>query len=62
MQFYRFLQTPPDEELGPTSYLDTRTNWNADINLNCTYCFLSNDESSLNKTQVSLASDSILTK
>ena len=47
MQFYRFLQTPPDEELGPTSYLDTRTNWNADINLNCTYCFLSNDESEI---------------
>jgi len=45
MQFYRFLQTPPDEELGPTSYVDTRTLWNADINLNCTYCFLSNDES-----------------
>jgi hypothetical protein len=47
MQFYRFLQTPPDEELGPTSYVDTRTNWNADINLNCTYCFLSNDEAEL---------------
>jgi hypothetical protein len=47
MQFYRFLQTPPDVELGPNSYVDTRTNWNADINLNCTYCFLSNDESRL---------------
>jgi len=47
MQFYRFLQTPPDEELGPNSYLDTRANFNADINLNCTYCFLSNDESKL---------------
>ena len=47
MQFYRFLQTPPDEELGPTSYVDTRTNWNADINLNCTYCFLSNDEAEI---------------
>jgi hypothetical protein len=47
MQFYRFLQTPPDETLGPISYVDTRTNWNADINLNCTYCFLSNDESKL---------------
>jgi hypothetical protein len=45
MLFYRFLQTPPDEVLGPTSYIDTRTIWNADINLNCTYCFLSNDES-----------------
>jgi hypothetical protein len=47
MQFYRFLQTPPDEILGPTSYVDTRTIWNADIHLNCTYCFLSNDESKL---------------
>ena len=47
MQFYRFLQTPPDEILGPTSYLDTRAIWKADINLNCTYCFLSNDESQL---------------
>lgn len=44
MQMYRFLQTPPDEALGPTSYQDTRTLWNADVNLNCTYCFLSNDE------------------
>ena len=47
MQMYRFLQTPPDETLGPTSYVDIRTNWNADINLMCTYCFLSNDESKL---------------
>ncbi len=46
-QLYRFLQTPPDEELGPTSYVDTRTNWNADIHLNCTYCFLSNDEAEI---------------
>ena len=47
MQMYRFLQTPPDITLGPTSYTDTRTIWNADINLNCTYCFLSNDEQKL---------------
>jgi hypothetical protein len=47
MQMYRFLQTPPDETLGPTSYVDTRSIWNPDINLNCTYCFLSNDESRL---------------
>jgi hypothetical protein len=47
MQLYRFLQTPPDEELGPNSYTDTRTLWAGDINLNCTYCFLSNDESKL---------------
>jgi hypothetical protein len=47
MQMYRFLQTPPDEEIGPLSYVDTRSIWNADINLNCTYCFLSNDEATL---------------
>jgi hypothetical protein len=47
MQMYRFLQTPPDIELGIASYLDTRSIWNTDINLNCTYCFLSNDESRL---------------
>lgn len=44
MQFYRFLQPPPDIELGLTSYTDTRTLWNADVHLNCTYCFLSNEE------------------
>jgi hypothetical protein len=47
MQFYRFLQTPPDVELGLNSYVDKRTLWNADIHLNCTYCFLSNEESRL---------------
>lgn len=44
MQFYRFLQPPPDISLGLTSYTDTRTLWNADVHLNCTYCFLSNEE------------------
>jgi len=47
MQFYRFLQTPPDVQLGAYSYVDTRTLWNSNINLNCTYCFLSNEESRL---------------
>jgi hypothetical protein len=47
MQMYRFLQPPPDIELGINSYLDTRTIWNSDIHLNCTYCFLSNDEQQL---------------
>lgn len=45
MQMYRFLQTPPDILLGVDSYTDQRMVWNADINLNCTYCFLSNEES-----------------
>uniref|UniRef100_A0A6C0E670 Major capsid protein N-terminal domain-containing protein n=1 Tax=viral metagenome TaxID=1070528 RepID=A0A6C0E670_9ZZZZ len=44
MQFYRFLQPPPDVTLGIDSYTDIRTLWNADIHLNCTYCFLSNEE------------------
>jgi hypothetical protein len=45
MQFYRFLQTPPTIDLGPTDYVDQRTLWDADVNLMCTYCFLSNEES-----------------
>ena len=44
-QMYRFLQTPPDVELGINSYLDTRSVWFPDIHLWSTYCFLSNDES-----------------
>ena len=47
MQFYRFLQPPPDIDLCITSYTDTRTLWNADVHLNCTYGFLSNDEERL---------------
>jgi hypothetical protein len=47
MQMYRFLQPPPDVELGINSYLDIRSIWNADIHLNCTYSFLSNDEQKL---------------
>jgi hypothetical protein len=47
MQFYRFLQPPPDVELNIDSYTDLRTLWNTDIHLNCTYCFLSNDEERL---------------
>jgi len=47
MQFFRFLQTPPDIDIGINSYTDTRSIWNADIHLNCTYCFLSNAESRL---------------
>jgi hypothetical protein len=47
MQFYRFLQPPPNVELDYKSYVNTKTSWNTDIHLNCTYCFLSNDESRL---------------
>ena len=45
MQLYRFLQPPPDVEIGINSYIDTRVQWNADVHLICTYGFLSNDES-----------------
>jgi len=50
--FYRFLQPPPDISLnglsGPgASYVDRRTNWNADIHLLSTYTFLSEEESKL---------------
>ena len=44
MQFYRFLQPPPDMELDASSYVDKRTIWNSNIHLNCTYCFLSTME------------------
>jgi len=44
-QMYRFLQTPPDIELGINSYLDQRSVWFPNIHLMSTYSFLSNDES-----------------
>jgi hypothetical protein len=47
MQFYRFLQPPPDVSIDIDSYTDTRTLWNADVHLNCTYGFLSNEEERL---------------
>jgi hypothetical protein len=43
-QMHRFLQPPPDIELGPLSYVDQRNLWDTDIHLMCTYCFLSNEE------------------
>lgn len=42
--FYRFLQPPPDVDLTNSSYQNTRTDWNADVHLMCTYCFLSEEE------------------
>lgn len=43
-QMYRFLQPPPDTELGIESYKDKRSIWNADVHLISTYCFLSEQE------------------
>jgi len=42
--FYRFLQPPPDVSLNINSYIDKRTNWNADIHLISTYAFLTEEE------------------
>ena len=41
-RMYRFLQTPPSIEL--TDYGNTVDDWNADVHLLATYCFLSKDE------------------
>ena len=44
-QFYRFLQPPPSVDLLADDYGDRRTDWNANVHLVATYCFLSEDES-----------------
>lgn len=45
-QFYRFLQPPPAVDISTSDvYLDKRTDWNADVHLLSTYCFLSAEES-----------------
>lgn len=44
-QLYRFLQPPPDISLNSSSFVDRRTNWNADIHLMSTYGFLTEEES-----------------
>lgn len=46
-QFYRFLQTPPNELLTSSNYNSQINNWNADIHLIANYCFLSQDEAKL---------------
>ena len=45
-QFYRFLQPPPSPDIATSDvYDDKRTDWNADVHLMSTYCFLSAEES-----------------
>ena len=41
-QFHRFIQQPPNVELDYGN--STRSDWNADVHLMSTYCFLSADE------------------
>jgi hypothetical protein len=44
-QMWRFLYPPPSIDLSLNSYPSIRTDWNADVHLIATYCFLSDEES-----------------
>lgn len=44
MQMYRFLQPPPDIAINTASYINQLTTWPANIHLDATYAFLSEDE------------------
>ena len=52
-QMYRFLQTPPSVYVEPNDYVTTNqytntiSEWNADVHLISTYCFLSKEEAHL---------------
>ena len=51
-QFYRFLQPPPAANITMSDvYRDKRTDWNADVHLLSTYCFLSAEESRIFASQ-----------
>lgn len=51
-QFYRFLQPPPAADISTSDvYSDKRTDWNADVHLLSTYCFLSAEESRIFASQ-----------
>lgn len=41
---YRYLQQPPGVLIDPSNYQIQTTNWNADVHLLATYCFLSEEE------------------
>ena len=43
-QIYRFLQTPPAVKIDKENYTNFSNNWNADIHILATYCFLSKEE------------------
>lgn len=61
LRMYRFLQSPPavDIRTDANTYVNTITNWNADIHLISTYCFLSDDERAVfaSGTQIYLIKD-----
>ena len=44
MQMYNFLQTPPSIALNEDDFPDKRNEFNADVHLISTYCFLSDEE------------------
>jgi hypothetical protein len=43
-QLYRFLQTPPSDNLDAENYENKTNGWNADIHVLANYCFLSKEE------------------
>ena len=43
-QLYRFLQTPPSDDIASDNYENKTNSWNADVHLLSTYCFLSEEE------------------
>lgn len=43
-QLYRFLQTPPSDNLDAENYGNKTNGWNADIHILANYCFLSKEE------------------
>ncbi len=58
-QMYRFLQTPPSSDLSSINYTNSTNNWNTDVHLMSTYCFLSESEQALfaGQDQVYLVKD-----
>lgn len=58
-QMYRFLQSPPAEEIDESAYENKTKMWNADIHLIATYCFLSKEEATVfaSESQVYLIKD-----
>lgn len=43
-QMYRFLQTPPSQDISSSNYQNKTNSWDADVHLLSTYCFLSEEE------------------